>query len=79
MFSWRLKENIHSFLLETGVLSVVLGKFGILVYDKYPKKFRTLYSILFWPKFCFLYSELFLKVLSGMANSVDPDQTAFSV
>ena len=33
--------------------------------------FRTLYYILF----CFLCS-CFLKILSGMANSVDPDQTA---
>ena len=31
-------------------------------------KFRTLYSILLWLKFCFLFS--------GMASSVDPDQTA---
>ena len=40
-------------------------------------KFQTLYSILFWSKFCFLCS-FFLKILSGitgMANSVDPDQT----
>ena len=36
-------------------------------------KFRTLYSILFWPKFCFLCSGF---ILSGKANSVDPDQTA---
>ena len=41
-------------------------------------EFRTLYSILFWPKFCF-FMQLFLKILSGMANSVDPDQTAPSV
>ena len=38
-------------------------------------KFRTLYSIPFLPKFCFLYSY-FLKYLSGKANSVDLDQTA---
>ena len=38
-------------------------------------KFWTLYSILFWLKFCF-FTQLFLKMLSGMANSVDPDQTA---
>ena len=38
-------------------------------------KFRTFYSVLFWPKFCFLCRS-FLKILSGMANNVDPDQTA---
>ena len=37
-------------------------------------KFRTLYFILFRPKFCFLC--IFLKILGEMANSVDPDQTA---
>ena len=37
-------------------------------------KFRTLYSILVWSKVCFL--QLFLKIHSGMVNSVDPDQTA---
>ena len=37
-------------------------------------KFRTLY---FWPKICFLwlFMQLFPKIPSGMANSVDPDQT----
>ena len=38
-------------------------------------KFRTLYFILFWPNFCFLCT-CFFKILSPMANSVDPDQTA---
>ena len=33
------------------------------------------YSLLLWPKFCF-FMQLFLKILSGMANRVDPDQTA---
>ena len=37
-------------------------------------KFLTLYFILFWPDFCFY--AVVLKILSGMANSVDPDQTA---
>ena len=37
-------------------------------------KFLTLYSILFWSKFLLLM-QLFLKLLSGMANSIDPDQT----
>ena len=36
-------------------------------------KFRALYSIL--SKFCFFMMTL-LEILSGMANSVDPDQTA---
>ena len=39
------------------------------------KKNRTLYSKLFWLKFCF-FTQLSLKMLSGIANSVDPDQTA---
>ena len=33
---------------------------------------QTLYSILFWPKFL-LFMQLFLKILSGMANSVGPE------
>ena len=37
--------------------------------------FRTLNAILFGHKFCFLCS-CFLKILSGMANCVDSDQTA---
>ena len=37
-------------------------------------KFWTLNSILFWPQSCFM--QLFLKIFSGMANSVYPDQTA---
>ena len=39
-------------------------------------KFQTFYFLLFWPKFCFLLMQLFLKILSGMAKSVDPDQAA---
>ena len=38
-------------------------------------KFRTLYSKLFVPNF-FFFMQLFLKILSGMTNSVDPDHTA---
>ena len=37
-------------------------------------KFQTLYSIHFLLNFAFM--QLFLKTLSGMVNSVDPDQTA---
>ena len=39
------------------------------------QKLLKLYSILFWLNF-FFFMQLFLKVLSVMANSVDPDQTA---
>ena len=38
-------------------------------------KFRTLYSILIGPKFCFLRS-CFFKNLMGMTKSVGLDQTA---
>ena len=38
-------------------------------------KFQTLYFIILWPDIFFLCSS-FLKILSGMANSIDPDQTA---
>ena len=38
-------------------------------------KFWTLYSLPFLPEFCSLF-QLFLKILSEKANSVDPDQTA---
>ena len=37
-------------------------------------KFRTLYSIPFFCLFFFLFMQLFPNILSGMANSVDPDQ-----
>ena len=40
-------------------------------------KFRTLYSIPFWPK-NFDFIQLFLKILSGKANNVDPEQTESS-
>ena len=45
-----------------------------LIYGKCPK-ISNIYSVQFWLKFCFLM-HLLLKILSGMANSVDPDQTA---
>ena len=38
-------------------------------------KFQTLNSILFLAKIL-LFIQLFLKIHGGMANSVDPDQTA---
>ena len=37
-------------------------------------KFRTLYSTFL--ALTLLFTQLFLKILSGMANSVHPDQTA---
>ena len=37
--------------------------------------FQTLYSILF-SHFLFLFVHLFLKILSGTEDRVDPDQTA---
>ena len=38
-------------------------------------KFLTLYSMLFLA-LILLFTQLSLKILSGLANSVDPDQTA---
>ena len=38
-------------------------------------KFQPLFCILFLPKFL-LFMQLFLKKPSGVANNVDPDQTA---
>ena len=38
-------------------------------------KFQTLYSTLFLTKIL-LFMHLCLKIFSGIANSVDPDQTA---
>ena len=35
-------------------------------------KFRILYSMLSWSNF--VLKQLFLKILSGMANRVDPDR-----
>ena len=43
-------------------------------YNKCRKILNTLFQTI-WPKFCF-FMQLFLKIFSGMANSVDPDQTA---
>ena len=37
-------------------------------------KFQTLYFLLFGQDYVFI--QLFLKILSGIANSVDPDQGA---
>ena len=48
--------------------------FCSLRYCKFPKISNTLLHT-FLPKFCF-FTQLFLKILSGMVNSVDPDQTA---
>ena len=39
------------------------------------QKILTLYSILFWLKLC-CFMQLYFKILGGMANSVNPDQTA---
>ena len=40
-------------------------------------KFQTLcYILLFGLTFAFLKMQLFLKILCGIANSVDPDQIA---
>ena len=44
-------------------------------YGKCPEIPNTLFHTCFLPKFCF-FMQLILKILSGMANSVDPDQTA---
>ena len=38
-------------------------------------KFRTLYSIPFFGLY-FAFYAVFLKILCGKANNVDPDQTA---
>ena len=42
-----------------------------VVYGKCPK----ILNALFHTFLAFLFIQLFFKVLSGMANSVDPDQT----
>ena len=39
------------------------------------QKIQIFYSLLFWPK-SFHFMQLFLEIISAMANSVDPDQTA---
>ena len=71
-------------LLDNKVLIYYIYKFDILPYIDYCDylctstvnvlKFQTLYSILFCLNFVFI--QLFLKILSGVANSADPDQTA---
>ena len=60
---WSVSSTaLYHSLLEIIYLTMVNGL-----------KFWTLYSILSWPKFCF-FMQFFLKILSGMVNSVDPDQ-----
>ena len=46
-------------------------------YSKCPKISDTLFHIIL--AYILLFMQLFLKILSGMANSVDPDQTAPSL
>ena len=49
------------------------------VYTVNVLKFRTFYPLPFLPKFCLIvFLRLFLRILIGKANSVDPDQTALS-
>ena len=43
-------------------------------YGKCPKNLNTIPYFLFCQHFAFM--QMFLKIISGMANSVDPDQTA---
>ena len=40
-------------------------------------KFQTLYSMLFWLKFC-SFVQPTLKMLGGMSNSVDPGSALFA-
>ena len=37
--------------------------------------FQTLYAVLFFGQFL-LFVQLYIKIISGMANSIGPDQTA---
>ena len=43
------------------------------IYGKYPKFSNTFFHIFFGVNFVFM--QFFLKMLSKMANSIDPDQT----
>ena len=45
------------------------------MYGKYPKISNTLVYILFFAQI-FLVMQMFLKILNGMVNNADPDQTA---
>ena len=54
-------------------LSKIAHPFHFITYMVNVLKFQALYSIL--SKFCYFMKTL-LEILSGMANSVDPDQTA---
>ena len=49
-------------------------KFHVICFaeKEYVLKFRTLYSIIFFA-IILLFMQLFLKILSGLANGVDPD------
>ena len=47
---------------------------GAVEYGKCPKISNILFHMFL--AFSFLFIQLFIKILSGMVNSVDPDQTA---
>ena len=66
----RMGVQINIFFKFFDKNKLIVGTVNVL-------KFPTLYFILFLPKFCCcFFVQLFLKMISGMANSVDPDQTA---
>ena len=60
-------SSLFIHVLQRGVLMLQIYTVNVL-------KVQTLYSILFCLKFALM--QLFLKILSWKANSVDPDQTA---
>ena len=71
-------------LMLVSFISAPSFTFFFFLFQSFPSsmvnvlKFQTLYSILFWPKFCF-FMHLFHRILSGMATNVDPDQTALGL
>ena len=58
---------------ESGLISGMVLILNI-EYGKCSKISNTLFHTFFGQKFTFM--QLFLKIPSGMANSIDPDQTA---
>ena len=77
-FPW--KHAVWVIITTAFAKAILVDIFNILKTHSIHKvnvlKFRTLYSILFRAKFCCFFMQLFLKILGGMANSVDHDQRA---
>ena len=74
MFTQKITLKGKEYMIRGGSsVKIVLPPFWKGVYGKCPKISNTLFHT-FFCLFFFLFMQLFPNILSGMANSVDPDQ-----